>query len=195
MLYSKYDGKFPSDGTELMGRFVGISESKGHGMTYVILSEDDKLVYRASARTALKEGGFKNKRAEAQFPKRAPKAAPTTVEVEDVDSDDEDDGEEEMEDSSFTKSIHKDILKSIHEDRVNRGESLPTIDSTGLLGRTFIPNPDENGEQTRAKIEGVDLIDQQTADKKEELYKFRCKVGDRTFEHILTYNKMLEWCE
>jgi hypothetical protein len=37
-------------------------------------------------------------------------------------------------------------------------------------------------------------MNQQTADGKEELYKFRCKVGERTFEHIMTYNKMLEWC-
>ena len=192
VLYSKHDGKFPSDNTELMGRFVGVSEHVGHGMTYKILTEDDKIITRARARTALKEGGFKNKNAEREAPKRAPKTTlDDTVEVEDVDSDDEDDSSK----SSFTKSIQQDILKSLHEDRVNRGESLPTIDSTGLLGRTFIPNPDENGEQTRAKIEGVDLVNQQTADKKEELYKFRCKVGDKTFEHVLTYNKMLEWCE
>jgi hypothetical protein len=36
-------------------------------------------------------------------------------------------------------------------------------------------------------------MNQQTADGKEELYKFRCKVGEKTFEHIMTYNKMLEW--
>jgi hypothetical protein len=38
-------------------------------------------------------------------------------------------------------------------------------------------------------------MNQQTADGKEELYKFRCKVGEKTFEHIMTYNKMLEWCD
>ncbi|MCA1800264.1 MAG: hypothetical protein LC650_03130, partial [Actinobacteria bacterium] len=192
VLYSKYDAKFPADGTELMGRFVGISETAGHSMTYKILTEDDKIITRAVARSALKEGGFCNKRAEKANPKRAPTSPSTNVEVEDVDSDDEEDQDEE---TDFIKSINEDIVKSLHQDRVDRGEMLPTIDSTGLLGRTFIPNPDDNGEQTRAKVEGVDLIGKQTADGKEELYRFRCKVGDKTFEHIMTYNKMLEWCD
>jgi hypothetical protein len=60
------------------------------------------------------------------------------------------------EESTFIKTINKEIVKSLHEDRVNRGELLPTIDSTGLLGRTFIPEPDEEGEQTQARVKGVD---------------------------------------
>ena len=197
VLYAKYDGKFPSDTTELMGRFVGIAENVGHSMTYKILTEEGRIIHRAVARSATKEGGFENKRAKAAAPKRSPKTAqgPVTVDEEDSDDDESENGEPANGESDFIKSINDDILKSVHEDRVNRGESLPTIDSTGLLGRTFIPNPDENGEQTRARVEGVDLMNKQTADGKEELYKFRCKVGEKTFEHILTYNKMLEWCD
>ncbi|MCA1807790.1 MAG: hypothetical protein LC687_08095, partial [Actinobacteria bacterium] len=55
VLYAKYDGKFPSDGTELLGRFVGISENVGHSMTYLILTEEMKIISRAVARTALKK--------------------------------------------------------------------------------------------------------------------------------------------
>jgi len=191
VLYAKYDAKFPSDSTELLGRFVGIAENVGHSMTYKILTEDDKIIYRAVARTARKTGGFENVQAKDSAPQSYPRTKVVTV--EDGESDDEE--EEKEEESSFVKKAKEDILKSVHEDRVNKGELLPTIDSTGLLGRTFIPDPDENGEQKRAKLEAVELTGNQTADGKEEIYKFRARVGDKTFEHIMTYNKMLEWCD
>jgi hypothetical protein len=159
-------------------------------MTYKILTEDDKIIHRAVARSALKGGGFANKRADKEAPKRDPTSRVTPVTV-DEDNDKESDEEAE---STFIKSIDEEIVKSLHEDRVNCGELLPTIDSTGLLGRTFIPDPDKEGEQTQAKVEGVNLMNQQTADGKEGLNKFCCKVGEKTFEHIMAYNKMLEWC-
>ncbi len=34
-----------------------------------------------------------------------------------------------------------------------------------------------------------------SADNADALYKFRCKVGSNTFEEIMTYNRMLEWCD
>jgi hypothetical protein len=133
VLYAKYDGKFPSDSTELKGRFVGIAENVGHSMTYKILTEDDKIIHRAVARSALKGGGFANKRADKEAPKRDPTSRVTPVTV---DEDDDEESDEEAE-STFIKSIDEEIVKSLHEDRVNRGELLPTIDSTGLLGRTL----------------------------------------------------------
>ena len=41
------------DTTELLGRFVGISENVGHAMTYKILTESDKVISRAEVRSAL----------------------------------------------------------------------------------------------------------------------------------------------
>jgi hypothetical protein len=190
VLYAKYDGKFPSDCTELKWRFVGIAENVGHSMTYKILTEDDKIIHQAVARSARKGGGFANKRADREAPKRDPTSKVTPITV----NEDKDEESNEEGDSAFIKSINEEIVKSLHKDRVNRGELLPTIDSTGLLGRTFIPDLDKEGEQTQARVEGVNLMNQQTADGKEELYKFRCKVGEKTFEHIMTYNKMLECC-
>jgi hypothetical protein len=201
VLYKKYDEKFPSDSTELMGRFVGIAENVGHGMTYKILTEDNKIIHRAVARSGNKTGGFDNKRAKKAAPRRSPQPdIPGMQEphVETVSDEEEEEGEilDDKEDSNdFIRSAKEDVLKSLHEDRVDRGEDLPTIDSTGLLGRSFIPDPDENGEQTRAKVEAVELTDDKTADGTEQIYKFRCRVGEKTFEHITTYNKMLEWCD
>ena len=191
--YQKYDGKFPSDNTEELGRFVGIAETTGHSMTYKILTADLKIICRAVVRTATKDKGFANVRANKEASNLAPQQHPDTVIPETVGDEDEEDEDETP--THFMKDVEEDILKSLHQERVDRGECLPTIDSTGLLGRTFLPEPDDMGEQRRTKIEGVELTGDRTADGNEEVYKFRCKVGEKTFEHIMTYNKMLEWCE
>ena len=208
--YAKYDAKFPSDSTELCGRFVGIADNVGHAMTYKILTEDNKVICRAVVRTALKTGGYDNKRAKEAAPNRAPKyeTEPVTVNEDDeadetvpvtVTEEDDDDEEAEEEEMSpqeeFISEWKDDIVRSLHEDRVEKGEGLPTIDTSGLLGRTFIPDPDENGEQHRAKVENVEPMGETTSDHTEQLYKFRCKVGEKTFEKIMTYNKMVEWCD
>jgi hypothetical protein len=205
--YMKYDEKFPSDSTELLGRFVGISENVGHAMTYKILTEDDKIIHRAVARSALKTGGFDNRKAKAAAPKGAPedvlhhvsdkeKAEIEEVLVEDV-SDDEDEEEDDTKErkKKFRESCSEDVLRSLNEDRVRRGVPLPTLDTSGLLGRSFIPNPDEEGEQHRGKIVGVEETGDLNVDGNEELYKFRCKVGEKEFERILTLREMQEWCE
>ena len=199
--YTKYDEKFPSDSTELLGRFVGISENVGHSMTYKILTEDDKIIHRAVARSALKSGGFDNLRAKKSAPKGAPEeilrhvTEKDKIQVEDV-SDDEDEDEETREKkNTFRESCAKDVLKSLNEDRVKRGVDLPTIDTSGLLGRTFLPDPDEEGEQHRAKILGVEITEDKNVDGTEELFRFRCKVGEKKFDQILTQRQMMEWCE
>ena len=81
------------------------------------------------------------------------------------------------------------------EDAVNSGGDLPTIDITDILGRTFITSPNESGEQTRAHIEDAEFTQQRTADEMEPLIKFKCRVGDERFEQVMTYNRMLQWCE
>ena len=62
------------------------------------------------------------------------------------------------------------------------------------MGRMFITTPNENGEHSRARIEGAGFMQQRTADGAEPLIKFKCRVGDEKFEQILTYNRMLQWC-
>ena len=63
-----------------------------------------------------------------------------------------------------------------------------------LIGRTFINDPDEHGQQHRAKIESIETMDEKTADH-QTLYRFRSKIGETRYENLLTYHKMLEWCE
>ena len=207
--YMKYDEKFPSDSTELLGRFVGISENVGHAMTYKILTEDDRIIHRAVARSALKEGGFDNRKAKAAAPQGRPEEVLRHVsdkekeeiekviveDVHDSDSEDEDEDETKEKKKKFRESCAKDVLRSLNEDRVRRGVPLPTLDTSGLLGRSFIPDPDEEGEQHRGKVVGVEETGDLTVDRNEELYKFRCRVGEKEFERILTLREMQEWCE
>jgi hypothetical protein len=89
-------------------------------MTYKILTEDDKIIHWAVARSALKGGGFANKRADKEAPKRDPtsRMAPVTI-----NEDDNKESDKEGE-STFIKSINKEIVKSLHKDRVNHGELL-----------------------------------------------------------------------
>ena len=45
--------KFPSQTDEEKGRWVGVSESVGHAMTYMILNEDtNKIIHRSVIRAA-----------------------------------------------------------------------------------------------------------------------------------------------
>ena len=66
---------------------------------------------------------------------------------------------------------------------------------TTKLGRTFISDPDEEGEQVRAKILEAEGTGDHTADKKKELFKLKCRVGEKIFTQVMTYSKMLEWCD
>jgi hypothetical protein len=63
--YTKYDGKFPADSTEELGRFVGIGKHVGHAMTFKILTKDNKVIHRSVVRSATGTGAFVNQKATA----------------------------------------------------------------------------------------------------------------------------------
>ena len=63
-----------ADTTERLGRFVGISDSVGHSMTFMVLTEEDKIIHRASVRSADLRGEFTNIKAHKEAPSIATKA-------------------------------------------------------------------------------------------------------------------------
>ena len=200
--YAKYDGKFPSDSTELLGRYVGVSENVGHAMTYKILTADDKVISRGIVRSAVKEGAFINKRADEKaedstVSKSEPEAVSQEDKGEQVDSVEPPSREviTTGSDQDFVTKLKKDIVLSRRERAILKGRPLHNIDTTALLGRTFINDPGEDGEQKRAKINDIMPTGDWTADRTQRLYRFQATVGDKVYEKILTYNKMLEWCE
>jgi hypothetical protein len=78
--------------------------------------------------------------------------------------------------------------------RESSGEPI-IINASGLLNCTFITNPDSDGEQHRAKIVGVEVTDRTNAAGTDPILKFKVKHGEKVWNEILSYNKMLKWCE
>ena len=190
VFYAKYEPSFPSDSTELIGRFVGIAENVGHPMTYRILTENGTIINRAVVRSALKSGPFRNLRANPE----------PQIEEDETDDPDvlefrkqfRDSAEADPEVQKFRDGVDQEIIRSrsgLDEDK------LPIIDIKGLLGRTFITNPNDEGEQHRAKVLEMHPTGETTADGKDAILRFKCQHGDRMFEEVMSYNKMLEWCD
>ena len=114
------------------------------------------------------------------------------IEVETVEDEDEENSTAEPTDQD---SDAKNFLRSATKDMEKGNTEMPTINMDELICRTFITSPDADGEQKHAQIEGVTFLQQKMADKMEPLIKFRCKVGEKRFEEVMTYNRMLQWCD
>ena len=149
--YAKYNAKFPADTTEVLGWFIGIAENVGSAMTFKILSEEGKVIHRSVVCSAATEGVYRNKRADENVKGTSVSKDPdpySTTQLEEV------------------VLFEQDGMEGLDH-------SLPNIDVPVLLGRTFINDPDETGEQTRAWIEKVEPIGRTTPDGKQELFQFR----------------------
>jgi hypothetical protein len=71
VLYREEEAR-SSKTSELLGRWVGVLEDVGHKMTYLVLSENDKVLRRSDIRTAIKDGVFINRRAEEKAERYRP---------------------------------------------------------------------------------------------------------------------------
>jgi hypothetical protein len=110
------------------------------------------------------------------------------------DQSEQDDSDESSNDTVNETSRHQPLdpdtarIHSRIEAYIKAGGTLPTVHVGELLGRTFISEPDEEGEQLRTKISGIETTDEPTNDNTQQLYKFKCEVNDKVFEEIMTYN-------
>ena len=188
VLFAAHEPSFPEDPTEHLGRFLGISENIGHGMTFVIGLDNGEIVHRARVRSALGQGPYKNLRAlRGDDGEQESDTGPTPFQRSlqfDID--------EPLKAASRRKNLCQDTLRSPHD---GADEELPGMDIKELTGRTFITNPNEDGEQFRATVVGAHATGELTADQTDAILRFKCKHGDRLFEEVMSYNKMLEWCD
>ena len=207
-----------------LGLFVGISQGVGHSMTFKVMTSKKEIIRRANIRTALKPGAFNNMRAQEESPALLPDPTAVklltkppakrkggkrlAVQVETVEEESHQtdevvnpDAQELFPDNASTGTEEGDIpgfkehFHSRFGEQVDEGGEMPTIYVDSLLGRTFISEPDEDYGQARARVVGVETMGQKTPDGRDQLFKFRCKVGDKEFEKLMTYNRMLEWCD
>ena len=65
-----------------------------------------------------------------------------------------------------------------------------------LIGRTFLPPPEENGERQRVKVtrQAVEIIDQDNGQMIENI-NFILDIGNGKAEELISYNQLLEHLE
>ena len=73
---------------------------------------------------------------------------------------------------------------------------MPTFAPSGLIGRTFLLPPEENGERHRAKVtrQVVEIIDQDNGQRMENI-NFILDIGNSKVEELISYNQLLEHLE
>ena len=177
---------FPSNTAERLGRFVGFGESVSNALTFKILTDDtQKIMYRSSIRTALSEEeredigkqADRNVRAEP-----APTESPTT-------------------DTAVTAlpvpPMPPEIVRSPVRTKADGTKRyMSTISPDELVTRTYLTEPDDNGQRFRAKIVKriVDLEQglEEHPDRTQFLVTYE---GNNRLDEIVAYNQVLEALE
>ena len=85
------------------------------------------------------------------------------------------------------------IIKSLNDEDESPRKPMPIFDSTDLIGRTFLMDPQENSERYRMKILEALVESEEQLAKHPDCIKFICSVNDNMYEEILTYNEILEY--
>ena len=84
-------------------------------------------------------------------------------------------------------------IKSSSDEDERPRKPMPIFDPTNLIGRTFLMDPQENGERYRTKILEALVKNKEQLSKHPGRIKFICSVNDDMYEEILTYNEILEY--
>jgi hypothetical protein len=87
-------------------------------------------------------------------------------------------------------------VKSRHDDNPTVHKPLPEFDPDSLIGRTFLLNPDENGERLRATVKKkiIEQLDEENESLAEKI-DFLLDVGEGRSESIISYNQLLDHLE
>ena len=85
------------------------------------------------------------------------------------------------------------IINSSNDEDESPRKPIPFFDPTDIVGRTFLMDPQDNGERYRMKILEVLVENEEHLAKHPDLIKFICSVSDDMYEEILTYNEVLEY--
>jgi len=175
--YKAVDVDFPSDSPEAVGHIVGISEHCGHALTWKILTADSNtIIFRSLVRPFSSDDP--NLRAEMLGGEESDlNPAPIIKSRHDSDHD----------------SNHISTTVDNDEDKANTEPPSAVFNPEDLVGRTFLMDPQEDGQQFRARI--VKLIKDHEANVEENptRLKFLLSVNDDKAEEVITYNKLQEY--
>jgi hypothetical protein len=165
------DASFLSNSRERRGRFVGISEHVGHAMTYMILTNDtQKIIHPSNVRPALDLLSPNKRVAPSSGEDYQP---PPIIKLHSKESDEVMDENEELQ---------------------TRFYQLPLVDTSDLIGRTFLSKQD-NGQKNRARIVAAIEVHDANTEKNLEQMRFVCSVNNDKHEEIMTYNQIMDHIE
>ncbi len=165
VLYS-VDHTFAADSPESSGRGVGIADTQGDALTYLILTDDThKVITRSAVRSAFdpRNPNFRARPNPSSGDGESPTHSPILLSASDVSGLD----------------IASPELK------------LPHFSPDELLGLTFIRNMDD-GTSCRAKV-ARKIVDNDAAN--HQKIKFLLELSDGTLEELIAYNELSDLIE
>ena len=175
VLYHIDSPSFPSESTEALGYFVGVATHCGHMMTFKILTDDTQRVINRSQVRPADDPHRPNLRLTDLFDGEPPsklfvKSKSDPDNIQDLPAISSESGEIEQ-NSETTTMVH--------------------VDTSELIGKTFLMEGDKEGTTHRARI--VEMVeDQRYAHlNSKEHTKFRVSVNNDTYEDIMTYGEIL----
>ena len=183
--YKKVDGHFPSDSVEDVGHIVGISDHCGHALTYKVLNPSTmKVINRSLIRPA--DPLDPNLRAESLGGESGEDAINPVIHSRHDDT---------LHDSKQpnTQDSTEPTVTPIPNPEEKEPTVTPIINPEDLIGRTFLMDKQEDGQQFRARI--VKLIDDHTSqlENDKNRIKILLSLNDDTREEVITYNQLLEY--
>ena len=179
--YKIDDSDFPSDSHEGLAWFVGISENVGHPMTCKLLTLDTKkIIYHGNVRSA-EDSDHANLRVDP-INHNPPKVIKSKADLRESTNDD-------------SQESNDDQVDGETSDPIKTHSSMPVFDPSDLVGRTFLMDPQEDGQRFRAKI--VQSLEDHEANlaKNPTRIQYLCSINDDQYEEILSYNDVLNYIE
>ena len=170
VFYTLEHATFPSEPKEALGYFVGLSPNCGHAMTFKVLTDDTQRVIPRSIVRPADDPKRPNLRLTDLFDGEAP----SKIYVR-----------------SRTDPDNPDELPALDPDS---GEiehdvtpSMVNVDTSDLIGKTFLMDTQEDGTRQRARI--VEMIGHHQDSSNA---RFRCKVGEN-LDDIIAYNDIIDY--
>ena len=164
---------------QAIAHFAGFAEHVGHALTYQLWDpKTNELIFRSNIRP-VDQGELRNRKAE-EILLGYLEANPDQV------------GEE------------IEFVKLSSEMKAEGKESLPRIDPTDLIGRTFIKKyPKENNQEFRLEVVGEDCDNaekeleskQSRINDHPSMKRFRCRRTDKEQIEVVEYNEILDYLE
>ena len=163
------DSNFPSGSPEAIGYMIGIAEHVGHQLTHRILTKDTKRILARSEVRPTKLG--QNKR------------------LDFISGEDFVGGQK-------IKTFVRSTLDNEHTDQPNseaNENSKPVVQLVDLIGKSFLMDKTEDGQQHRARITELVEGHQRDMEQRPELIKFKVSMNQDQYEELLTYRQVLDY--